>query len=154
MLDLDISNISKDESIEAPEAFRMLAEYYLRELLGENIIFLDIELVSQNISINDEKLEELLAIDDIKLQSEIPFYTLFPIFKSTKYTKELDRKYWRLLKKGKLPTDFSNSNREDVLYWLGPCCREEFELESTEELRESLSEMNKEINDDEDEDVD
>ena len=134
-------------SFDAPEIFYNLNQYYLRELLGDDISFLDIDLTGQTISMSEEDLKVIL--NDEKLQETTPYHTLYPLFKKTKIskdTKELDSKYWKLLKAKKLPTDFSTNSREDLLYWLRP---QELESESVEELRELLSDMNKEVNSDE-----
>ena len=132
-------------SFEAPEIFYKISDYYLRELLGYEISFLDIDFIAQVMSISEEDLNVIL--NDEKLQDKVPFYTLYPLFKKVKFnkdTKELDSKYWKLLKDKKLPTDFSTNSKEDVIYWLGSS-RENKEA-TKEELEKILSEKNQKFN--------
>ncbi len=128
-------------------SFYQLTVYYLRELLGEFVFCIDIDTTGQYINISEEEINKIF--EDEKLQEQTSFYTLYPMFDKFKLKtedKELDKKYWKLLKSGKLPTDFNNLKKDDLIYLIGPLAKGkkgDMKNYNIEELRKILESENK-----------
>ena len=141
---------------QASEGFYALTPYYLRELLGGSVVYIDVDVAGQFMSISANQLEFIL--DDEKKREESSYFKLYPLFE--KFTlkqedRDLNRKYWKLLKESfdrgypVLPTDFSKATKEDLIYWFGPLARGKkgtMDNYTVEELRSALSSQNQKAN--------
>lgn len=130
--------------------FRNLTPYYLRELLGDNVNSINLSKVCDKWNTTNEDINKIIDSDKIELQ----FYKLYPLFEDFKMQGEfgntdfkiLNKKYWELLKKGELPTNFDNSSSEDLKFWMKHFMNIE-SITDISNLKEILSKNNHNLND-------